>query len=582
MEGPRSFRLRTLEANLIPGSLAGLLDDDPDFNDILVDRWSPEAWISRLCRWCPQCLRTSAPTHGRIGWEVRFADACTACGCWLLDRCRECGELVPWSRNHYESCRCGASLMDNSTPEAPPALATMSRMLELRSMDLPSNELLLMNAMDLHQCQRLIRWLGSYGARMPQRARQKVMATDTLDVSWPVTSMAAEILIQWPGNFWRLLDRLRAGGDARDEGSLTRTFGSFYRTLYVAFKAPQFAWVRNAFEDYVAEHWSGSMGRRNRRVYARTEENMEWIPTSEASRLAGISPSALLHLANQGCLDAHTYQTDNGRQFSKVKRSSLMQFMSDVDTDAMSLTSAAAALGLKKSRLQSMLPVICPEATKLAPTNVWRIPSQWMESVQASIGSLPAARASKDEDWPSLDWLFRFEAPSSKAAGLLINAILSGSVRALRACHSEELAQVRCHRSDVQALWTQLKSSSCTQLTVIEVANLLRVKQEVAYALIRLGLLRAARRHTTRRPSLSVSKTELEHFRSVYVFGRDLASDLGTSARFLASKLADIGVKPMAGPDVNGCRQLVYLRADIDTHGIATPWSRGERLSTHM
>jgi hypothetical protein len=102
----------------------------------------------------------------------------------------------------------------------------------------------------------------------------------------------------------------------------------------------------------------------------------------------------------------------------------------------------------------------------------------------------------------------------------------------------------------------------------MEADTLMRVKQEVIYSLVRSNLLVAEQRRVGRRPSLWVSRDELQRFAATFMFGRDLAKALATSSRSLTSKLKDLGVTPVAGPGVDRCRQIVFRRADIAACGL--------------
>ncbi len=57
---------------------------------------------------------------------------------------------------------------------------------------------------------------------------------------------------------------------------------------------------------------------------------------------------------------------------------------------------------------------------------------------------------------------------------------------------------------------------------------------------------------------------ELSRFSSTYVFRRDLAPALKTSPGAFAAKLASPGVTPIAGPGVDGCRQLLYRKRSVN------------------
>lgn len=563
MEGPRAFRLRTLEANLVHGSLSSLLDEDPNFSNITADQTSHNDWIYRLCRWCPNCLQGSASNYGRIGWEIRFADACAACGNWLLDRCSVCGDQVSWSRNQYARCRCGTPLQTSSSSLAPKALVGLCRALEMRALDKATNELPILNGLSLHQCLQLIRWLGTYGALAPQRAPQKLMTSDSINVSWSVTTLAAEVIASWPIGFVRLLEQLKSAGGTKSAGSLQRTFQGFYQALYVVFRGPEFLWLRRAFEDYVAEHWNGSIGRRNRRLYDRVIAKMEWIPTTVAAQQLGVSVAALHRLGSQGQLDLHRYETSIGRQFSKVSRTSLKELIAGGSLTAITLLEAAKSLGLKRQRLQSLLPMICPEAFKLKPTNIWMLPRTWLVEILSIIQQLPKPESELDSQWVSLDWLLRYEAPCELAIAALINALRNGTVQAAREKETAYLSQVHFVRSEVQAIWSKQVPPPTTRISLMEAASRLRIKQEVVYAITRSGLLEAKHMKIGRRKSLWLELAELDRFSSTYVFARDLADQFKTSSRALAAKLRSLGIRPVAGPGIDTCRQLIFRTTDI-------------------
>ncbi|MBD7959532.1 hypothetical protein [Comamonas avium] len=389
------------------------------------------------------------------------------------------------------------------------------------------------------------------------------MTSDSINVSWSVTTLAAEVIASWPIGFVRLLEQLKSAGGTKSAGSLQRTFQGFYQALYVVFRGPEFLWLRRAFEDYVAEHWNGSIGRRNRRLYDRVIAKMEWIPTTVAAQQLGVSVAALHRLGSQGQIDLHRYETSIGRQFSKVSRTSLKELIAGGSLTAITLLEAAKSLGLKRQRLQSLLPMICPEAFKLKPTNIWMLPRTWLVEILSIIQQLPKPESELDSQWVSLDWLLRYEAPCELAIAALINALRNGTVQAAREKETAYLSQVHFVRSEVQAIWSKQVPPPTTRISLMEAASRLRIKQEVVYAITRSGLLEAKHMKIGRRKSLWLELAELDRFSSTYVFARDLADQFKTSSRALAAKLRSLGIRPVAGPGVDTCRQLIFRTTDI-------------------
>jgi hypothetical protein len=366
-----------------------------------------------------------------------------------------------------------------------------------------------------------------------------------------------------------MLSDLRAEAGSFDGGSLSRSFRGFYRVLYTVFRGPEFRWLREAFEDYVAEHWTGSMARRNRRIYEQAAERLEWIPDNLAARHVGISRAALHRLSTQGLVSVQSYETATGRRFSKVSKTSLARLSSAGFDESLTLTEVAKQLGLTKSRLQSLIGSICPEAFKLQPTNVWMIPRTWLAELLAQIKKLPVLDdASKANDWVTLDWLFRYEISSDQHAGLLINSIRDGSLMAARNAMTTELVDVMVCRSSLRTVCDPPPGDNARLISLMEAAAVMHVKQEVVYSLVRSKLLFAELRRIGRRPALWVTRDELQRFANTFIFGRDLAKSHATSSRSIATKLNDLGVSPVAGPSIDSCRQLVYRRSDIAVYGL--------------
>ncbi|WP_287803819.1 hypothetical protein [Diaphorobacter sp.] len=106
---------------------------------------------------------------------------------------------------------------------------------------LPETEMPELNRLSPQQCSRLVRLLGVYGSSQHARAPQKIATAEALDVSWTVSSVAAEMLDTWPAGLHHMLERQSklVAGQA-SSGRLSGVFGGLYRALYGAFKDPEF------------------------------------------------------------------------------------------------------------------------------------------------------------------------------------------------------------------------------------------------------------------------------------------------------------------------------------------------------
>ena len=562
-EGPAGYRLRLAEANLLPQSWLDIdvlgLDGECAVASPVFQRWRTlnaggTVWVNRRARWCSVCLDANALP--RIGWELLFADACAACGHWLQDVCAECGDAVTWRRDMLLRCPCGASLAQQSPKSAPSALARLSRTLEQLALGQSSCELTHLRGLSVGQCQRLVRVMGAYGGSRHQRAPQKISGADTLDVSWTVTTVAAEILDQWPTAFHRFLSR-QVAESTTGTGRMPGVFGGFYRALYMGLKEPEFDWVRQAFEEFIAEHWTGAIGRRNRRIPDAVRSRLAWMPGPEAARQAGVSSKRLQYLVDSGAVKSISRVSAAGRAFMMVRREDI-DAISHPDAAQLTLAQAATHLGIKRQRLSKLIPLICPEALKVTLQGTpWLIPRLWVDDWLNRLGKLKRYSVPPDS-CVTLDHILRYGPLGNAEIALVLSSISTQESSVVGVCVDKDgLAGMLFDR---RWLIEEHGATLGNSMSVTEAARRLGVKQEVAYALIRLELLAAENVVIGRRRTLIVPASSLHTFSENYVLAAELARSHRRSPKAMVTALTAEGVTPSAGPDHGGCRQIVYAR----------------------
>lgn len=421
-----------------------------------------------------------------------------------------------------------------------------------------------LKGLSLGQCGRLIRLLGTYGNGDGRPLPQKVNQVDTLHVSWPITSMAAEILESWPAGLTRLLENLRDHGNIEDKGKLSKAFRGFYSALYIGFRDTEFDFLRTAFENYVAEHWTGAIGKRNRRLDESVLITMSWIPANHACRILDVSRRRLNDLIQDGRLRGEKRLTTGQREFIVVKRLDVEKLALTLD-DGVSLLDASLRLGLKKQRLLALLPIICPQAKKLGAQGCpWAIPVNWIERWETLIRNQVQAE-SMDSTMIALGHLIRYWPWTTEQIGLLLVDILNGEMVPAGVLKSGKGVNALVLHLDQLDHWFSGKQRvPCAELTIPDIALRIGVKQEVVYALVRSGLLQATPRKVGRRLEHRVKAVILDEFERRYILGRDIAQLLGRSPRAIAEFLLADGVRPVAGPSVDNCRQNVFQRDAID------------------
>ena len=552
------LRLSTLQA-LIDDVAIDMPADVQEFQQVrgaLVTRWA---------RYCPGCLAERG--RWRLGWELRFADACPGCGRWLLDTCPACGARQTWRRSALERCPlCGENLLSADSREAPDAMVQLSRALEACAIHghVPPGVAVL-EGLDVEQGVQVVRLLGAYGGWDGSRVPQKILDSDVLENSWAISSVAAEILCAWPAGFHHLLGRLRQRADTQSAGRMRGAFGGLYAAIYRGLKSQAFDFLRHAFEDFIATDWSGAIGRRNRNLDQAVLKRMTWIPPRAARRLYGVSASELGALIRSGAVASLTRRSASGREFRMVRRDDIERSRRN-RADYVTLEAAARQLGLKRQRLSRLLPVLCPEACKDAVQGVpWNIPRSWLEGWVGRLSRYPSISPVDAQVFVTLGERLRFGGPNDEEIGRILLALQReaigdvGVVGGVRLLPSVVLRRVDLGR----ILDRGAEEADRAWLKVQDVADILAVKQEVAYHWVRKGLLPSHEALEHGRRVRRVSVAELQGFQQRYVLGRDIARGRQTSPRNVMKRLHAAGVKAVSGPGVDDGRQVIFERTAV-------------------
>jgi hypothetical protein len=382
-----------------------------------------------------------------------------------------------------------------------------------------------------------------------------------MHVSWQITSIAAEIFNQWPQNFERILHGMLAQTSGAAGQRFPARFGFFYVLLYRRFSDPEFISLRTAFEDFVAEHWRGPIAKRHKRLHEAMLERATWLPANHARRHLQVSSSRLNELVRTGEVVGEERLTEKGRRFLVVHRDSLQSMVPALNNE-LDLSTASEMLGLTRARLRSALPKLFPNARKVeGDANRWAISRVEVEAIMR-LCQVPFITKMVDSQ-VSIDHVLRFWCcTGDEIASLLVN-FRDGVLQPKgRLGPSGGISRMVVDESHARQLVDQCRNKDQDKWTIRQVAELLGIKQEVAYFLVRQGLLASATVVIGRREAAMVTRGDLDAFRARYVLARDLAKLNKTSSRSLQGRLAEVNIHPVVFPVLSGaCRQLIYEKS---------------------
>lgn len=505
-------------------------------------------------RWCPLCLREGGVLPGQ--WTLKLVCSCPKHGTWLKESCSRCGANLGWSEvaQSEGQCPCGACLMDDDTEEAGGDAQALTLLLCGDSSGM--GRLACLSGLSTPAIHRLVRYLGPFQATTRPPHPGQTLEVHRLDVARGLVTGAACLLANWPTNLHTRIDELRA--DAPESPSVRRTFDPLYRVLYDALQEAEFRFLRDAFEDYLHVHWWGLICKRNRRLRPETANGHPRLSLPQMAKAARVPPSVVRHMVQAELVPSNSAELRSGRRARSIHLSELQGIQSATD-GARSLEETAQMLSLPRRRVRELIvgglltPLVSRQINKDAAA--WLIPKKEIDRLHVQTIQAP----DDSESIPARDILkyWRLEKHESVA---LIAALVDRRLPA----QGDGQSKVPVGKALLCAVgakeWLlRHRSHARKDFSVDTAAKELGIKQQVAYDLVRLGIL-----HSTTVGVLGhrVSPDDVERFQATYVSLASLASQARRSPRAL---LAELSASPVCGPSIDGTRQYFYRRTEVES-----------------
>ncbi|APV39862.1 hypothetical protein PFAS1_11085 [Pseudomonas frederiksbergensis] len=521
-----------------------------------------KVWSLNDKKYCPNCLAE----HGywREAWDLTLVTTCTVHNLVLKSTCPECGGRLNSDAMQGHSCStCTHSLTQLRQIEAPAdegSLWLTSALMARISPDTPKAEGL--EGLSLEKLHALATRLAVRSVR-PERAKpMKVAGTGAIEVAQPLAKAAGEILMNWPQGFWDLLNDLRLTRTSELGWKLTSALGPLYGDIFIGLKAKCFDFVRAEFENYLQKSWDAPLAKRNRLLSEQTVLQHRWVSMGAAAALAGTHKSYVERMLASGKLDSRAFTHPSGR-VSKIVDIHQVRAISDRMEKAQCLKDTAQTLCLSESRVRQLLSASTIKFYGGPPVRG----EKWLVD-QDSLVALrpPSIRVPTDDDYLTLAYAAKHYLPTGRGLVELIKAVQAGEVQVYGE-HLDEISvgQWLIRKADL-ANWipNDLRRPFARSLvTICEAAELLGVKQEVAYALVRESILPTVTCPTGRSIAKMVRLRAVMRFKRGYVLGTELSNLLKISPKHVLEKLRNNGFKPVAGPTIirSPCRQYIWKRS---------------------
>ena len=540
-----------------PENITNLDEILPQFS---VETGPRPLWNRRFSRYCPCCL--SEGSRWRWEWELTLVTSCPLHGVLLVDECSHCNTKLNWKRRSLTSCDCATGLASATATQATKHECELSKIfaMKLREAESGPEHLQLLS---IAQLNKVVFMLGAYAVNGGRKFSQKISNLSDMQIARPLVLAASEILIEWPGSFFKLLGSLRKAGEISvNDQRLSKRFGFFYQYLYKELKEPEYTFLHQGFEAYVARTWRGSLAERNSRLSVDLRRRHVWVPINAMAKELKTTKRKLQLLIDERTIDAHVTTTQLGRKVTCVSREQIAAMRSALE-NVVDLRTACQMLGLKKSRMAQLLhgkvigSIFKPKDGK---TSRWGIPKANLESVLGLAQDLPHVSEEGRPDLVSLDYALRYWLHEPFLFPALVVAVFLNEILPVAVSNTHhQLPTWLFDRPKLAAWIAELRRSHRKDLlTIPETARRLRVRQQAIYHLTLTGRI-AWTKHAELAHSL-VSERALADFTDRYVLCHEIRETYGWLPSYIVRSLKGLNICPISGPGIDAGYVYLYER----------------------
>jgi hypothetical protein len=389
----------------------------------------------------------------------------------------------------------------------------------------------------------------------------------------PLLCKAFSVFDTWPDNYFAFLDWRRArASETLPIGGLRGNFSGYKSALYVQLSSSQLDFMRSAFEEYLSVRWDGGYTAHLKRLDEAVRLNGKYASRREAKRLLRVSVQGIDGLIAAGKLKAVVRHREGGRLIL-IERACLQELKLELE-QSLYLKQTEKALGVSRKRVMELV-----DAGLLSPLRGPSIDGcgEWKFSKRDVTDLLARARkkvrTAKSEIGNTISFLMAFRKLARVNIGMaqFLRSILDGEIAPCGKAAKPGLAALLFSRAQVSSFACgQRRKQMGETYSAPEAAKLLGITRDVVYFLAKKGILSSLSKAGQHYPELLIGKDSLEEFNSACALPAKVAKQFGTVSGHLTRLLTTQGIHPISGPKVDGGRQYVFRKSDIDMIDINT------------
>jgi len=526
-------------------------------------------FLGNRAKCCPQCFKERP--YWPVEWEHILYTACHIHGVMLVSRCPACEVELQWNRPQLSRCKCGSSIEDWHTVAVTsderefcsylvncirkdcgmPGEIGKNVLAAVCQENLTTNEFLAMTMI-----------LGMHCDLSRVGQRHIVHRPYQVEVFHKLNRLAAENIKHWPKYFHRYLKEAKEFDKEEEAPSqFSKPFINIKDAVYRRCSTPGLQFILSSFRAFVIENQHSILSRRQRWIEQRDIDNQRFMPGSVAETALQVSRARIKTLISKGVLQGYVRISRKKREMVVVDKWS-MERAKNYLSDQISFQVAGRLLRLPRTRVEEL--VIGGHLTQyidLSEERMTRTLSR--KEILEFLSRLSKNRRASlpGEETIEARIILKNYLDSKNEFSALINEILNGGLVTMQTDSAPVgFADLVLSWEEFSSWRAQLRSR---QITIDEAAIQLGIKQEVAYSLVRTGLLGSTAEDRGKRNCRTVGLEDIAQFQATYVSAAELAVTGGTSSKKILSSLEARGVRPVTGPSVDQSRQYFFCRADF-------------------
>lgn len=500
---------------------------------------------------CPMCLKEHG--YAKQIWQHTLCTACSEHGVRLVESCDVCGNEIAKDRYHLKACNCGRDLTLIKTTKISNAEKWINRRL---AMDItpcpPMSDLGNTAPTQWRNFVSLVDFLYAHSRHNQNLSNGKTLKPKSLAQSVAIVQDILPLFEDYPNRINELV-KFRLDLVRPDSFSAEQRLGYWIKKLTNLCGSGRYSGFIRAVRDAVTLH---SDGKYHINEKVATMENSRYLSVAQLARQLRIHEQTVMGMVKRGLLKYVEIPHELKTRSILIEKSSgteIDQFLRSFMTkaDAMRVT------GLSRKSIEYFIEYEIFETLEADTVGLNSDRAISAVSIEALTQKLVTEVQVKEGPKIKLKNFCARMTTNAVIHRQLYIALLDGSLTVASSTKQKKLGDLEFLESDVRKILQS--GNEETLLKVAEVANMLKIKDEVVRAWIKQGIIRSVESKIRGQKVNFIPVSALAEFQQTYIVLSTLADKLGTSSRMILRAIESQGLKTVGRFEVGEGVSRGYL-----------------------